>query len=128
MNTPVDLRVNPIDTISTSRTISNIAGSASVSIDATPVMLEVVTYEEEQQLIRCSYESATLPYIAERPTGCNFQFFYSSVGQDGDPIAVKSVLTWQVTALGDTVVANPISATTEWITVAELQSIVTADG
>jgi len=128
VNTESDVRIGPVGTVYRERTRSNLVGSATAWVEATPSEVRFDPGEPNKSEIPCTYESAIAQYIPSQATGCKYKYTNSSaISTDADSafVARTSVL-WEISASGPFTSANPLSWREDLVQVAEVQAIVIA--
>jgi len=129
VNTDSDVRINPVGIVRPPPvSVSNLVGSATAWVQATPTEVRFDPGEPNKSEIPCTYEAATAPYVPSRATGCMYKYTNSSaISTDADSafVARTSVL-WEITASGPLTSSNPLSWRQELVQVAEVQALVIA--
>lgn len=129
VNVDNDVRISPVNNVRAETTISNLVGSATVWVEASPSHIKFEPGEPGSPGMECTYAAATAPYVIERATSCFHRYSHSSAistAADNAFVARTSVF-WDIESSGPLTYSDPISWRQELIQVAEVQSLVTAN-
>jgi len=119
-----DIRIDAVDDVRVSRSVSNLAGSVSVWIQAEPSGITFESGDPDGGIARCSYDQATAPYRLDRATHCSYSYEYSSAGAGfHDAFTTRTTVDWDITASHPLTVDNPTSWRQESVQVAEVQAV-----
>ena len=123
---PMDFRIESPQAVSLTATVTNVTGSVTASVTATPISLTFEPGEPGGHTVSCSIASATAGYSAESPGQCSYTYENSSAIGVGGQFGWRATLLWQVTTSSSQVpphVLPTISYGT--VAVAEAQAVVT---
>jgi len=122
-----DLRISPVQVETESATISNLVGSATVTLQATPTRIEFIPGEPGSSGVRCSYAAATAPFNIDFASSCYYRYSNSSsIGTEvPNAFVARTTLFWEigVTGTGTLTYSDPESWREEPIQVAAVQAI-----
>lgn len=129
---PLDVRVDGVETVSVTASLS--AGPLSVwaTVTATPTMVRYGPGEPRGAELGCAYVDATAPYYPTVPGACSYLYKdTSAVSPNGRTFttstAVAFAVTYDSSSGSGTYDALETSSTTE-LAVAEIQALVTCTG
>ncbi len=129
VNVSSDIRVDPVADVRKQRSVSNLVGSATAWVQATPSQVNFAPGEPGKAEIACTYASATAVYNPQRATGCFYKYQNSSAISTAADSAflARTSLSWAITSSGPLTYNNPLSWRQELIQVAEVQALVIAN-
>ena len=129
VHTPMTLRITNLAPINATATVSNIFGTATASVTATPVEVVFTTDPvAETDPVACSIPALRQPYVPGE--GCTVAYRHSSAITDDDHFGYTLTVRWDVVSepprpgLGTTLETS----FTDRIQVAEVQAVVTCQG
>ena len=125
VNTAQDFRIEPPSTITLTASVTNITGSVSASITATPAGVSFSPGEPGSGAVACSMAAATAGYSAASP-GCHYRYQHSSVISPTNAFGTRTVLWWDVTTSSGVFGAHSLPTISyDAVEVAEVQAVVT---
>jgi len=120
-----DIRISPVEAVREQVTVSNLLGSVTAWVQATPSRIEFVSGEPGSTGTRCSYESATAPFRIDASSYCTYRYENSSsIGTEvPNAFVTRTTLFWEITSSGPLTYNDPESWRSEPIQVAAVQAI-----
>jgi hypothetical protein len=123
---PMDFRVAAQQPVTLHASVSNLAGSASAWVTATPVSVLFEPGEPNGQPIACTYPAATAGYHENRPNACAVTWHHSSSLSNTTYFPYRITTVWNITSNATTLTTgNSPRSTTGNIQIAEIQAILT---
>lgn len=123
---PMDFRIAPPAAVSLTASVTNVTGSVSATVSATPTSLLFEPGEPGGGSVSCSVQAATAGYSASTPGQCSYTYQNSSAIASGGEFGWRATLLWQVTTsapeFGPRVLPTVSYGT---VAVAEAQAVVT---
>ena len=123
---PMDFRIEPPDAVSLTASVTNVTGSVSATVSATPISVLFEPGEPGGGSVSCSVQAATSGYSASTPGQCSYTYQNSSAIASGGEFGWRATLLWQVTTsapeFGPRVLPTVSYGT---VAVAEAQAVVT---
>lgn len=123
VNTPMDFRISPIESIRIEVTITNVAGSVNGWVQADPGTVVFDSGEPGADATACSYDDAISPYSIDAPGACSHRFSNSSAIMATATFPTTVSVLWDVTSSAPLAVNDSVSSFSEDIAVAEIQAI-----
>jgi len=125
---PMDFRVNNLGEITVTATVTNIVGTATASVTATPATVSFVSGEGGSST--CTAEQATAPYVHAATDACEYTYELSSTVQGGAAFGSITTMDWAITSTpaDPTIPATLDTWTEQSLLVSEVQAIVTCIG
>lgn len=124
---PTDFRVAPILEVYEELTISNVAGTATGWVRATPSRVVYQPGEPEGYPVECTYEQALLPYYPDVPGECSYTYQSSSAIAVNDVFVTRTTLYWEITSSSPLIIEDNQAWREDSVAVAEIQAVVQAD-
>jgi hypothetical protein len=125
VNTAQDLRIEPPPTITLTASVTNITGSVSATITATPSGVTFSPGEPGGGTVDCSIDAATASYSVASP-GCHYRYQHSSAISSTNQFGTRTVLRWDVTTSSAVFGAHSLPTISyDAVQVAEVQAVVT---
>lgn len=123
-----DLRIAPVANVRSQRTVSNLVGSVTVWVEATPSHIVFDPGEPDSRGTECSYEQATSAYAIEFASSCFYRYANSSsiAKVVKDAFVTRTSMYWDLSASGPLTTSDPESWREETIQVASVQALVIA--
>jgi len=120
-----DIRISPVEAVREQVTVSNLLGSVTAWVQATPSRIEFVSGEPGSTGAECSYESATAPFTINAASYCFYRYENSSsIGTEvPNAFLTRTTLFWEITSSGPLTYNQPESWRQEAIQVAAVQAI-----
>ena len=124
---PMDFRINNLESVTLTASVTNVLGTATASVTATPSRVEFQSGEAGGG--GCSAEEARQPYVPGAPGACSYRYTNSSAVAGG-AFGSTTTMVWDITS-------NPVDPsqpttletfTTQSLAVAEVQAVVTCTG
>lgn len=124
---PMDFRVNNLEPITVTASVTNILGTGTASVTATPSIVEFVSGEGGG--VSCSADDARLPYVARSPGSCAYTYVNSS-SIVGGTFDTTVTMQWDITSApaDSSLPATLNTVTAEALAVSEVQAVVTCVG
>ena len=123
VNAAMDFRVDPIDQIRETKTISNLADTVTAWVQADPVSVVFEPGEPGGKFLECGYQAALAPYVQSTPGRCSYKYKNSSSIAPNNVFNTTTSVFWTVTTSS----AEPRPPGRSWrrtnIPVAEIQAI-----
>lgn len=94
---PMDFRIVPIEAVSLTATVTNLTGSVTATVSATPISVRFESGEPGGAAVTCSIASATAGYLTSSPGQCAYTYQNSSAIGAGGEFGWRATLLWQVT-------------------------------
>ncbi|MFK8025230.1 MAG: hypothetical protein AB8G26_14830 [Ilumatobacter sp.] len=123
VNAPMDFRIEPLTTVTRSATITNVTGSATGSVTATPADIVFDPGEPGVRPILCSYEDAIARYDIDNPGACSHRYSNSSAISPTGTFRATHAVVWEITSSAPLTINQPVSSLSQDIEVAEIQAI-----
>lgn len=123
---PMDFRVDPIETIDLTATVSNVTGTVTARVVVTPETITLEPGEPGGLPVSCPLSAATDLYLVESPGWCSYTYENSSAISPSLTFDVGAMASWGVATSDPTFPVNSIR-TWSWddVAVAEAQAVVT---
>ena len=128
VNTPMDFRINPPSGVRLVATVTNITGSVTGTVAATPSEVTFSPGEPGGESVACSVEAATAAYSPSSP-GCHYTYDHSSAISASSTFGTRTVLRWDVTTSSPAFGAHSLPTISYAdVSVAEVQAVVCTGG
>ena len=120
-----DVRIAPVSNVRKTASVSNLVGSVSAWVEATPSQIVFEPGEPGSPGTACTYEAATAAYAIEFASSCSYRYANSSsIGTVVENAFVtRTTMSWTIAASGPFTSADPESWREETIQVAAVQAI-----
>lgn len=126
VNAPMDFRVDPLPAISLTATVTNVTGSVTATVSATPAEVTLEPGEPGGRTTSCSLAAATAAYLPSTPGSCSYTYNNSSALEPSEAFDVGAMVRWVVDTSDATF---PVQEARTWswsdVAVAEVQAVVT---
>lgn len=123
---PMDFRVESLEPVSVTASVTNITGSVSAWVSATPVSVTLEPGEPSGVPVVCPIEAATAEYSAAAPGMCSYTYRNSSAVDEDGVFGVHASVLWRIQTSDPTFeVASIRTWSSSEVAVAEVQAVVT---
>lgn len=123
---PMDFRIAPVQAVSLTATVTNITGTVTATVSATPVSVTLEPGEPGALPVVCPVDAATAGYLPETPGLCSYSYRNSSAIAPDAVFGVHASVLWSIET-SDT--EFDIDSIRTWsssqVSVAEVQAVVT---
>lgn len=124
---PMDFRIDNLDSVTVTASVTNAIGTATASATATP---SVAAFDSgEGGGTECDFEGATVAYVPGTPSACAYTYQNSSAIAGGS-FGSTTTVRWDVTSVPSdpSLPASMDTFTSQALPVSEVQAIVTCSG
>ena len=123
---PMDFRVQWLEPVSITASVTNITGSVSAWVSATPVSLTLEPGEPGGVPVVCPIEASTANYSAASPGLCSYTYGNSSAVEADGVFGVHASVLWRIETSDRAFVVGSIRTwSSSEVAVAEVQAVVT---
>jgi hypothetical protein len=123
---PMDFRIAPPAPVSLTATVTNVTGTVTASVSATPISVSFQPGEPAGAGVECSVASATAAFSVASPGQCSYSYQNSSAVGAGGEFGWRAALVWQVTTSSPQFPTRTLATVSYGtVAVAEAQAVVT---
>ena len=120
-----DIRIDPVSNVRRTASVSNLVGSVSAWVEASPSKIVFDPGEPGSPGTACTYAAATALYAIEFASSCFYRYANSSsiATVVDNAFVTRTTMSWNIAASGPFTYADPESWREETIQVAAVQAI-----
>lgn len=123
---PMDFRIEPVAAVSLTATVTNITGTVTGWVSATPVSVTLEPGEPGATPVTCPIEGAIAAYSPALPGACSYTYANSSAIAPGAVFDVHASVLWRIETSDPTFGVDSVRTwSSSQVPVAEVQAVVT---
>jgi len=123
---PMDFRMQMVEAVSLTATVTNVTGTVTATVSATPESIVLEPGEPGGVPVVCPIAAATAPYSAATPGACSVAYRNSSAIAVGAMFLVHASVLWRIETSDPTFDIDTVRTwSSSQVAVAEVQAVVT---